>query len=158
MTRRPLPVRPALGPPRCLIRLRGRRLGVLLGVLVALATAPIAALASPGEIAARKAEVQDVLAQIDELDISLGSAIEAYNAATVRLDEITTWAGSDEYRHLVAWEYDAVLAARRAAAPPDGSSDGLFGRARDVARGVGGRLSGLFGRDRPPAPVEPTDG
>jgi cell wall-associated NlpC family hydrolase len=88
MTRRPLPARRLLGALPSRLRVRRRRLGALLGALVVLAVAPVAALASPGEIAAKKAEVEQVLAQIEELDNSLGAAVEAYNAATLRLDEI----------------------------------------------------------------------
>ena len=60
-------------------------------LLVGLAAAMLAAVpafADPAEIQSKREEVQQILAQIDELDVSLGAAIEAYNAAKLRLDEI----------------------------------------------------------------------
>src|SRR4051812_22543738 len=88
MTRRPLPARRVLRGTAAVLRTRRRGIGALLGALAVLSFASGAALASPGEIANRKAEVEQVLAQIEELDNSLGAAVEAYNSATVRLDEI----------------------------------------------------------------------
>jgi cell wall-associated NlpC family hydrolase len=57
-------------------------------VAVAGALAPIAAVADPGQIAAKKAEASQVLAQIQELDVSLERASEAYDRATVRLSRV----------------------------------------------------------------------
>jgi cell wall-associated NlpC family hydrolase len=61
-------------------------------VLIALALAALAAAgvasATPAEIQQKKAEAEQVLAQIAEIDAELGLAIEAYNSATLRLDEI----------------------------------------------------------------------
>jgi peptidoglycan DL-endopeptidase CwlO len=61
-------------------------------VLIALALAALAAAgvasATPAEIQQKKAEAEQVLAQIQEIDAELGLAIEAYNSATLRLDEI----------------------------------------------------------------------
>jgi cell wall-associated NlpC family hydrolase len=81
-------VRPLGGLAFVLNRLSPRGIG--LGVLIALALAlsPAAALAEPPSIADKRAEARQVLGQIDELDRSLGLAIEEYNRATVRLDEI----------------------------------------------------------------------
>jgi cell wall-associated NlpC family hydrolase len=104
MTRRPLTARRILGAPGAALRAHRRRLGVLLGALAVLTLAPVAAVASPGEITAKKAEVEQVLAQIEELDHSLGAAVEAYNAATVRLDEI---------RHAQEVNSNDLLVARR---------------------------------------------
>jgi peptidoglycan DL-endopeptidase CwlO len=44
--------------------------------------------AEPSSIASKEAEVQSVLAQIESLDASLGTAIEAYNLATARLEQV----------------------------------------------------------------------
>jgi cell wall-associated NlpC family hydrolase len=44
--------------------------------------------ADPASVAAKEAEAQRVLAQIDQIDHSLGAAVEAYNLANVRLDKI----------------------------------------------------------------------
>jgi cell wall-associated NlpC family hydrolase len=47
-----------------------------------------AASAAPGTVASKQAEAQQVLAQIDQIDHSLGAAVEAYNLANVRLEKI----------------------------------------------------------------------
>jgi peptidoglycan hydrolase CwlO-like protein len=44
------------------------------------------AIAEPAEIRAKKAEAEQVLAQIQEIDAELGLAVEAFNAATLRLE------------------------------------------------------------------------
>jgi peptidoglycan DL-endopeptidase CwlO len=46
------------------------------------------ATATPGSVAAKQAEAQRVLGQIQQIDQSLGPAIEAYNLANVRLAKI----------------------------------------------------------------------
>jgi len=59
----------------------------LLASLAALAvSAP--ALADPSSVASKQAQVERVLGQVQALDASLGQAIEAYNAANVKLDRI----------------------------------------------------------------------
>ena len=55
--------------------------------LVALCVAA-AANADPGSVAAKQAQAQQVLAQIDQIDRSLGAAVEQYNLANVRLQRI----------------------------------------------------------------------
>jgi peptidoglycan DL-endopeptidase CwlO len=47
-----------------------------------------AANADPGSVASKQAQAQQVLAQIDQIDRSLGAAVEQYNLATVRLHGI----------------------------------------------------------------------
>ncbi len=84
MTCRPLPVR-LLG---LLYGPWARQVTILMLALFAACVVAVPALAEPPEIASKKAEVQQVLGQIQALDGSLGLAIEAYNKATVRLDEI----------------------------------------------------------------------
>jgi cell wall-associated NlpC family hydrolase len=59
----------------------------LLGV-AALLLAAAAANADPGTVAAKRAQAQRVLAQIQQIDNSLGAAVEAYNLANVRLHKI----------------------------------------------------------------------
>jgi peptidoglycan DL-endopeptidase CwlO len=44
--------------------------------------------ADPGSVAAKQAQAQQVLAQIDSIDRSLGAAVEQYNLANVRLRKI----------------------------------------------------------------------
>jgi cell wall-associated NlpC family hydrolase len=67
---------------------RRRRALIATTATIVFALAAVAASAEPGEIAARRAEVRQVLQQIQELDGELGHAVEAYNAANVRLEEI----------------------------------------------------------------------
>jgi cell wall-associated NlpC family hydrolase len=50
--------------------------------------ATTAAQADPGAVAAKQAQAQQVLAQIQQIDNNLGSAVEAYNLANVRLHRI----------------------------------------------------------------------
>ena len=68
---------------------RGRRRQAQAFVLVvgALCVAT-AANADPGSIASKQAQAQQVLAQIDQIDRSLGAAVEQYNLANVRLHKI----------------------------------------------------------------------
>jgi cell wall-associated NlpC family hydrolase len=47
-----------------------------------------AAHADPGRVAAKQAQAQQVLAQIDQIDRNLDAAVEAYNLANVRLHKI----------------------------------------------------------------------
>ena len=70
-----------------------RRAPAILTILTAfLAAASLAtvntASAEPPGIAAKRAQAQDVLEQIHEIDMQLGRAVEAYNLANVRLDRI----------------------------------------------------------------------
>jgi cell wall-associated NlpC family hydrolase len=58
-----------------------------LACLSALLGAP-QALSEPSSIAAKEAEVQSVLGQINALDSSLQTAIEAYNSATAQLQQV----------------------------------------------------------------------
>ena len=65
--------------------------------------------------------------------------------------------GHSFYR-LLAGEYDAVLADRRAvAAAATDSGDGLIGRASGLVKGVGGRIGGLFQKEKDRPPIEPAD-
>ncbi len=78
-------------------------------VVVAALGASTVSRATPSEIQSKRDEAQQVLADIQQLDANLELAVEAYNGATVRLQEI-----SDELavtrRHLVT-----ARAANRAA-------------------------------------------
>jgi len=47
--------------------------------------AAAAANADPGSVASKQAQAQQVLSQIDQIDRSLGAAVEQYNLANVRL-------------------------------------------------------------------------
>jgi cell wall-associated NlpC family hydrolase len=71
---------------------------VTTGALAALA-ATSSSVASPDEIRAAQAEAERVLAEIAEIDQNLELAVEAYNSATIRLDEIQADIEQNE-RHL----------------------------------------------------------
>ena len=55
---------------------------------VAALCAAAAANADPGSVAAKQAQAQQVLSQIQQIDQSLGAAVEEYNLANVRLQKI----------------------------------------------------------------------
>jgi cell wall-associated NlpC family hydrolase len=88
VTYRPLPVRPWLRALGARSTGRGRNLaGLLVAVIGVALLAAVPALADP-RIAAKRAEAQQVLADIQALDSKLAKSIEAYDAATVELDGI----------------------------------------------------------------------
>jgi peptidoglycan DL-endopeptidase CwlO len=58
----------------------------LLGVCALVAVA--SANADPGSVAAKQRQAQQVLAQVNQIDQSLGAAVEQYNLANVRLHKI----------------------------------------------------------------------
>jgi peptidoglycan DL-endopeptidase CwlO len=55
---------------------------------IAMLCAAASANATPGTVAAKQAQAQHVLAQIQKIDDSLGAAVESYNLANVRLQKI----------------------------------------------------------------------
>jgi cell wall-associated NlpC family hydrolase len=55
---------------------------------IAALVAAASAGADPGSVAAKQAQAQQVLGQIQQIDRSLGAAVEAYNLANVRLRKI----------------------------------------------------------------------
>ena len=65
-----------------------RRLGTLAAALALASITAGSVSASPAEIRAARAEAESVLAEIAEIDRNLELAVEAYNSATLRLDEI----------------------------------------------------------------------
>ena len=65
-----------------------KRFAALVAALAVAAVATATAIAEPAHITAKKAEAQEVLAQIQQIDAELGLAIEEYNAATLELDGI----------------------------------------------------------------------
>jgi cell wall-associated NlpC family hydrolase len=73
------------------LRNRGRRRqaqAFLIGIAALCAAA--SANATPGTVAAKQAQAQQVLAQIQQIDESMGAAVEQYNLANVRLAKIET--------------------------------------------------------------------
>ena len=101
MTYRPLPVRPrsrvAQGPKRTPSY---RWVPAILILLVAALVAVVPANAD--QIGAKKAEEQRVLGEINQLNISLNRAIEAYDSATVKLQHIRNELSVNKYEMTVA--------------------------------------------------------
>ena len=76
-------------------------LTILTAVLVAVSLATVkTASAEPPGIAAKRAEAQDVLEQVHQIDAQLERAVESYNLANVKLDRIKTDLETNA-RHLV---------------------------------------------------------
>jgi len=65
-----------------------KRQAQILVLVVGVLCAAAAANADPGSIAAKQAQAQQVLGQIQQIDQSLGAAVEQYNLANVRLRKI----------------------------------------------------------------------
>jgi cell wall-associated NlpC family hydrolase len=72
----------------------------ILIVVVAALVAAVPGVADP--IASKKVEAQHVLAEINQLDISLGRAVEAYDAATIKLQHIRKELSDNRYEMGVA--------------------------------------------------------
>jgi peptidoglycan DL-endopeptidase CwlO len=126
VTYRPLPVRPrsldTQGPKSTL---RGRWVPAIVFLVLAALVASVPALADP--IGAKKAEEQQVLTEINQLDRSLGKAVEAYDAANVKLAGIRKQLDVNRYEQRVARANLKTAEARLAARLRDlyisGSSD-----------------------------------
>jgi cell wall-associated NlpC family hydrolase len=132
-----VPVRDALGGPVrafALILRRSQTLALIVSVAVALAVAG-GATAQSGSVSSKRAEAESVLAQIHSLDASLEHAVDAYNLANERLDEIK--GDLNENRILLAIAADNLRAAQRTLAArmvavytseePDSTLDVLVG-------------------------------
>jgi cell wall-associated NlpC family hydrolase len=68
--------------------MNGRRSASWLLLVLAALCAVASASADPGTVAAKQAEAQRVLGEIQQIDRNLGAAVEAYNLANVRLRKI----------------------------------------------------------------------
>jgi peptidoglycan DL-endopeptidase CwlO len=88
VTYRPPPVRPSIPIVRFLPRSRRRQAQAFVFAIAAFFLAAAAASADPGGVAAKQAQAQQVLAQIQRIDESMGPAVEAYNLANVKLHKI----------------------------------------------------------------------
>jgi cell wall-associated NlpC family hydrolase len=72
-------------------------------ILILLVAALVAVVpANADQIGAKKAEEQQVLAQINQLNINLGKAVEAYDSATVKLQHIRNELNVNKYEMKVA--------------------------------------------------------
>jgi cell wall-associated NlpC family hydrolase len=88
VTCRPLPVRLSRVVWDSVLRARRRQATFVLFALVVALLAAASATAEPPQIAAKRAEAQQVLNEIHSLDLQLEKASEAYNAATDTLAAI----------------------------------------------------------------------
>ena len=88
MTYRPPPVRYRTRSSELLVSGRRRQAQAFVLGIAGLLLAATVANADPGTVAAKRAQAQRVLAQIQQIDNSLGAAVEAYNLANVRLHKI----------------------------------------------------------------------
>jgi len=85
-------------------------------VVVVTLIAVASAAADPGSVASKEAQAQQVLGQIQQIDASLGGAIEAYNLANLRLAKIERDQRENRHELVVAKSNlkrsQAALAAR----------------------------------------------
>jgi len=88
VTYRPPPVRPSTRIFRVLVASGRKRQAQAFALCIAMLCAAASANATPGTVAAKQAQAQQVLAQIQKIDDSLGAAVESYNLANVRLKKI----------------------------------------------------------------------
>jgi peptidoglycan DL-endopeptidase CwlO len=85
----------------------------LLGFVATLAAAG-GATAEPSSLPAKRAKAQEVLAQVQQIDAQLEHAIEAYNAANVKLDKIEADVAQNK-RHIVLARANLGSAQKRLA-------------------------------------------
>jgi cell wall-associated NlpC family hydrolase len=88
VTYRPPPVRPSTRIFRVLVPSGRKRQAQAFLLCIAVLCAAASANATPGTVASKQAQAQQVLAQIQKIDDSLGAAVESYNLANVRLQKI----------------------------------------------------------------------
>jgi len=88
VTYRPPPVRPSTRIFRVLVPSGRKRQAQAFLLCIATLCAAASANATPGTVASKQAQAQQVLAQIQTIDDSLGVAVESYNLANVRLGKI----------------------------------------------------------------------
>ena len=88
MTYRPPPVRPSNRIFRVLAAGGRKRQAQAFVLCIAALCAAASANATPGTVASKQAQAQQVLAQIQQIDDSLGAAVESYNLANVQLKKI----------------------------------------------------------------------
>jgi peptidoglycan DL-endopeptidase CwlO len=88
VTYRPPPVRPSNRIFRVLAASGRKRQAQAFIFCIAALCAAASANATPGTVASKQAQAQQVLAQIQQIDDSLGAAVESYNLANVQLKRI----------------------------------------------------------------------
>jgi cell wall-associated NlpC family hydrolase len=88
VTYRPPPVRPSTRIFRVLAACGRKRQAQAFVLCIATLCAAASANAAPGTVASKRAQAQQVLAQIQQIDDSLGAVVESYNLANVQLKKI----------------------------------------------------------------------
>jgi peptidoglycan DL-endopeptidase CwlO len=88
VTYRPPPVRPSNRIFRVLAAGGRKRQAQAFLLSIAALCAAASANATPGTVASKQAQAQQVIAQIRQIDDSLGAAVESYNLANVQLKRI----------------------------------------------------------------------
>jgi cell wall-associated NlpC family hydrolase len=88
VTYRPPPVRPSNRIFRVLAAGGRKRQAQAFFLSIAALCAAASANAAPGTVASKQAQAQQVLAQIQQIDDSLGAVVESYNLANVQLKRI----------------------------------------------------------------------
>jgi len=83
-------VRPSSRVLTALLNCGRRRQAQAFLIGIAALCAAASANATPGTVASKQAQAQQVLAQIQQIDESMGAAVEQYNLANVRLAKIET--------------------------------------------------------------------
>jgi cell wall-associated NlpC family hydrolase len=88
VTYRPPPVRPSNRIFRVLAACGRKRQAQAFFLSIAALCAAASANAAPGTVGSKQAQAQQVLAQIQQIDDSLGAVVESYNLASVQLKRI----------------------------------------------------------------------
>jgi cell wall-associated NlpC family hydrolase len=88
VTYRPPPVRPSNRIFRVLAACGRKRQAQAFFLSIAALCAAASANAAPGTVVSKQAQAQQVLAQIQQIDDSLGAVVESYNLANVQLKRI----------------------------------------------------------------------
>jgi peptidoglycan DL-endopeptidase CwlO len=96
------PVRVRHGPESGVLIRATKRHAALVALFILLAASLFTAAARPSPVTAKEAEAEQVLSQIQSIDASLEKAVEAYNAANIRLDQIKAEQELNERRLQVA--------------------------------------------------------
>jgi cell wall-associated NlpC family hydrolase len=96
------PVRVRHGPDRGDVIRTTKRQAAVVTLFILLAASLFTAAAHPSPVTSKESEAEQVLAQIQSIDSSLEKAVEAYNAANIRLDSIKAEQAVNERRLEIA--------------------------------------------------------
>jgi cell wall-associated NlpC family hydrolase len=96
------PARACRGPERGVVIRATKRHALLVALITLLAACVFAATASSSPVGTKKAQAQQVLAEIQSMDANLEKVVEAYNAAQIKLNAIEAEKKVNEQRLEVA--------------------------------------------------------